>query len=97
MRDAAVARRAIPVPGSSEAEQDRMTADHQFHCITCGDDGVPMRVLRVDDERELALCEESGGERSTVEIGLVESVGVGDFLLVHAGTALTRVDAEAMA
>ena len=83
--------------GSSEAERDRMTADHKFHCITCGDDGVPMRVVRIDDDRDLALCEESGGERSTVEIGLVESVEVGDFLLVHAGTALTRVDAEAIA
>ena len=28
------------------------------HCITCGDDGEPMTVLRVDDERGLALCED---------------------------------------
>ena len=81
----------------AEQDSDRITADHKFHCITCGDDGVPMRVIRIDDDRDLALCEESGGERSTVEIGLVESVEVGEFLLVHAGTALTRVDAGAIA
>jgi hydrogenase expression/formation protein HypC len=60
------------------------------HCITCGDDGVPMRVLRVDDLRGLALCEDGQGEHSSVEIALVDA-GVGDTLLVHAGTALLRV------
>jgi hydrogenase maturation factor len=60
------------------------------HCITCGDDGVPMTVLRVDDERGLALCADDDGEHSSVEIALVTSVVVGDELLVHAGTAIAR-------
>ena len=64
------------------------------HCITCGDDGVPMRVLRVDEARALALCEDGDGARSSVEIALVEA-GVGDTLLVHAGTALMRLEATA--
>jgi len=64
------------------------------HCITCGDDGVPMRVLRVDTARALALCEDGDGARSSVEIALVEA-GVGDTLLVHAGTALIRLEATA--
>jgi hydrogenase assembly chaperone HypC/HupF len=58
------------------------------HCITCGDDGVPMRVVRVDEARALALCEDAAGARSSVEIALVDPVGPGDTLLVHAGTAL---------
>jgi len=29
---------------------------HSDHCITCGDDGVPMQVEKVDDARGLALC-----------------------------------------
>ena len=62
----------------------------RFHCITCGDDGVPMTVVRVDAERMLALCEDDAGARSSVEIALVESVKPGDVLLVHAGTALSR-------
>jgi hydrogenase expression/formation protein HypC len=60
---------------------------HTDHCITCNDDGVPMRVLRIDRERGLALCEDEGGARSSVEIALVDAE-VGDTVLVHAGTAL---------
>ncbi len=61
------------------------------HCITCGDDGVPMTVLRVDDERALALCCGEDGSHATVEIALVAPVAPGDGLLVHAGTALARL------
>jgi hydrogenase assembly chaperone HypC/HupF len=60
------------------------------HCITCSDEAVPLRVVRIDAERELALCENDGGERTTVEIALVQPVSEGDLLLVHAGTALGR-------
>ena len=56
-------------------------------CITCGDEGIVMRVLQVDEPRGLALCETAGGERSTVEIALVDA-GPGDDVLVHAGTAI---------
>jgi hydrogenase assembly chaperone HypC/HupF len=57
-------------------------------CITCGDHAVPMRVVKVDGARALALCEDEDGERASVEIALVEPVSHGDRLLVHAGTAL---------
>jgi len=56
-------------------------------CITCGDVAVAMRVIQVDEERRLALCESAEGERSTVEIALVDA-GPGDEVLVHAGTAI---------
>ncbi|HEX8975508.1 MAG TPA: HypC/HybG/HupF family hydrogenase formation chaperone [Solirubrobacteraceae bacterium] len=61
------------------------------HCITCGDDGVPMVVVALDLARGLALCD-NGSERSTVEIALVEPVGLGDRLLVHAGTAIATLE-----
>jgi hydrogenase maturation factor len=61
------------------------------HCITCGDDGDPMTVLRVDSERGLALCSAPDGARATVETALVEPVAVGERLLVHAGTAIARL------
>jgi hydrogenase maturation factor len=64
----------------------------EHHCITCGDDGIPMRVLRVDEARGLALCADDDGARSSVEIALVDAAP-GDTLLVHAGTALTRLEA----
>jgi hydrogenase maturation factor len=63
------------------------------HCITCGDDGEPMVVVRVDRERGLALCEREGGGRASVETALVEAVAPGDRLLVHAGTAIGRLEA----
>jgi hydrogenase maturation factor len=69
-------------------------ADHcgPDHCVTCGDDGVPMTVVLVDEARGLALCEDGGGARTTVEIALVGFVAPDDMLLVHAGTALTRLE-----
>jgi hydrogenase maturation factor len=51
---------------------------------------VPLRVVKIDEQRELALCENDAGERTTVEIALVQPVAVQDVLLVHAGTALAR-------
>jgi hydrogenase assembly chaperone HypC/HupF len=62
------------------------------HCITCGDDGVPMRVLRIDAERALALCVDDDGDKSTVEIALVDPVAPGDSVLVHAGVALVTLE-----
>jgi hydrogenase assembly chaperone HypC/HupF len=68
-------------------------SDPYCTCITCGDEALPMRVRRVDEERELALCEDVDGRRQSVEIALVEDVVVGDELLVHAGTAIARAAA----
>jgi hydrogenase maturation factor len=60
----------------------------QGHCITCGDVAEAMTVLKVDDERALALCLDGRGEHVTVEILLVAPVAPGDQVLVHAGTAI---------
>jgi hydrogenase maturation factor len=65
-------------------------------CITCGDVGDPSTVVAVDIDRQLALCAGADGERSTVEIALVAPVGPGDVLLVHAGTAIARLDDRAV-
>jgi hydrogenase maturation factor len=59
-------------------------------CITCGDEAVSMRVVKIDRERGLALCSDAEGERSSVEIALVDPVEPGEVLLIHAGTALGR-------
>ena len=67
--------------------------DSAGHCITCGDVGIEMRVLRVDERRALALCEDDEGARTTVEVGLVDA-RPGARLLVHAGTAIALVEAE---
>ena len=58
------------------------------HCITCGDDGTPMRILRIRDD--LALCEDESGTHHTVELALVDAEA-GDHVLVHAGVALVTL------
>jgi hydrogenase maturation factor len=53
-----------------------------------------MTVLRVDEARALALCGGEDGAKATVEIALVSPVAPGDRLLVHAGTAIARMEPE---
>ena len=36
----------------------------------------------------------SGGIRSRVSIALIDAVAVGDYVIVHAGFAITRLDVE---
>jgi HupF/HypC family len=66
-----------------------MTCDPHERCITCGDVGIEMRVVRVEDG--LALCEDADGEYREVEVALVGDVGLDDRLLVHADVALVRL------
>ncbi len=68
--------------------------DHTSGCITCGDEAVAMQVLETDDERGLALCADERGRRETVEIALVDAAE-GDTLMVHAATAIARVEGAA--
>ena len=63
-------------------------------CITCGDVAIPLTVMRVDEERGLALCADDEGQSETVETDLVAPVAPGDRLLVHAGTAIARLNEE---
>jgi hydrogenase maturation factor len=62
------------------------------HCITCGDEATAMRVLRIDPAHGLAVCEDEGGSHRTVEIGLIDPVGTGDRVLVHADVALAALE-----
>lgn len=61
------------------------------HCITCGDEGIPMHVLSVDDG--IAVCRDGDGGRHEVMVELVDA-GAGDALLVHAGVAIALLERE---
>jgi hydrogenase expression/formation protein HypC len=74
------------LPSAAACEHD--------HCITCGDDGVPMTVVRLDAGSGLAECVDDAGARSDVDASLVGPVRAGDRLLVHAGVAIAPLGAE---
>lgn len=61
--------------------------DQAFHCITCSDEGVPMRIEELLGAG-LARCVDTMDQRSEVMTALVGDVAVGDLVLVHAGTAI---------
>ena len=69
-------------------------SDQSTNCITCGDVAIPLTVMRVDEERGLALCKDDEGNSETVEIELVAPVAPGARLLVHAGTAIASLTEE---
>ena len=52
---------------------------------------VPMKVVEI--EGPVARVEESGVRRQ-VRVDLVEGVQVGDYVIVHAGIAIERLDAH---
>jgi hydrogenase expression/formation protein HypC len=53
---------------------------------------IPARVVSIP-EPETALVELSG-VRKTVSLELVDGVAVGDYVIVHVGYALTRLDPD---
>ncbi|MDQ3555278.1 MAG: HypC/HybG/HupF family hydrogenase formation chaperone [Gemmatimonadota bacterium] len=70
------------------------SCDRTHGCITCSDEGIPMRVIEAGDDG-LALCEDAEGRRQEVMTGIVGEIAPGDALLVHAGTALIRLENDA--
>ena len=53
---------------------------------------VPARVIELLGDQWAET--EVGGIRSRVSIALIDAVSVGDYLIVHAGFAITRLDVE---
>src|SRR5947209_16751349 len=72
---------------------DACELDAEGHCITCSDEALAARVLRIDQELGTALVEIKD-ETEEVDITLVEEVVPGDWLLVHGGVAITNIAVE---
>jgi hydrogenase expression/formation protein HypC len=53
---------------------------------------VPVRVVAVLDNQWVEI--EVGGIHSHISVALIEDVAVGDYVIVHAGFAITRLDVE---
>jgi hydrogenase expression/formation protein HypC len=54
---------------------------------------IPSKIVRIDDLR--ALVEVYGARREINLMLLNDNVGIGDYVLVHAGFALQKVEREA--
>jgi hydrogenase expression/formation protein HypC len=53
---------------------------------------IPARVVEIQDNDQAIV--DLGGVRKDVSLALVEAVEVGDYVIVHVGYALTRLDPE---
>jgi hydrogenase maturation factor len=60
-------------------------------CITCSDEGLPMRVVALADGSGQARCVDEDGKEHSVAVDLVEPAAVGDDILVHAGVAIAHM------
>ncbi|MGI8712901.1 MAG: HypC/HybG/HupF family hydrogenase formation chaperone [Solirubrobacteraceae bacterium] len=66
-----------------------MSAEPGERCITCGDEGIPMRVEQPGET--VAGCRDADAALHQVAVDLVAPVDVGDELLVHAGVAIRNL------
>ncbi len=53
---------------------------------------IPARVVQLEAGDEALV--DLGGVRKRISLALVEGVAVGDYVIVHVGYALTRLDAD---
>jgi hydrogenase expression/formation protein HypC len=55
---------------------------------------IPGQILEVVDESNQLARVDVAGVRRTVNIGLFDDVGPGDWVLIHVGFAMTKIDEE---
>ncbi|MDQ2727970.1 MAG: HypC/HybG/HupF family hydrogenase formation chaperone, partial [Actinomycetota bacterium] len=60
-------------------------------CITCSDEGRVAEVVSVGPD---AAVVRAAGQLEEADVTLVGPVGPGDVVLIHAGTAISRLGAE---
>jgi hydrogenase expression/formation protein HypC len=56
---------------------------------------VPARIVSLEDDEQAVI--DVGGIRKRVSVALVDGVAPGDYVIVHVGYALARLDPEAAA
>lgn len=52
---------------------------------------IPMRVVQIDGDKGVV---EIGGMRREVGLQLIEDVKIGDYLIIHAGFAIQKLDEQ---
>ena len=50
---------------------------------------IPMKIIKIEGERGVASL---SGVRREVGLGLIKEIKVGDYVIIHAGFAIQRLD-----
>lgn len=79
----------IPDGGDGPSASANPYCDGSSHCVTCSDEVLVARVLRIDDEVGLALVTVQD-VTVEVDVTLVDEVRTGQLLLVHGGVAIAH-------
>ncbi len=82
----AALRLEVALPNNASCELDA-----EGHCVTCSDEALPAKVLRIDQEVGLALVSVKDTTEE-IDITLVEDIEPGDTVLVHGGVAIATLD-----
>ncbi len=53
---------------------------------------IPARIVEIADNDQAVV--DLGGVRKEVSLALVEGIEVGDYVIIHVGYALTRLDPQ---
>ena len=53
---------------------------------------IPGRITEIVDEENLLAKVDVAGVRRTINVGLIDDIAVDDWVLVHVGFALSRID-----
>ncbi|MFN0084640.1 MAG: HypC/HybG/HupF family hydrogenase formation chaperone [Blastocatellia bacterium] len=53
---------------------------------------IPARVIEIVDEANRLVKVEVGGVRRNINCALLDEVGIGDYVLIHVGFAMSKVD-----
>ena len=67
--------------------------ERHFSCPTCRDEGLPARVLWVNESEKRAVVRTELGEREIL-LDLVDGVTTGDHVLVHLDMAIAKLAPE---
>jgi len=83
----------LPPPTLLSPVSERALGAAYRTCITCSDQGVIFRIVRVASDGS-ALAEATDGRCEEIRVDLIDAVAPGDVVLAHAGIALVRIRRE---
>jgi hydrogenase maturation factor len=76
----------------SNSGENSCSIIEQGHCITCSDEALSAKILEIEPATAIALVL-LGTETLEIDISLIEDIVAGDWVLIHGGVALARLEA----